>query len=138
MDRGKRRASWNIGDNSITWDYDQETDVLYISFAPGEKATTAVELNDNILLRLNRTEKRAIGLTLMDFSVLVQLTRLGPRTFPLTGLEELEPEWQELVIDLIMSPPVNQVLKLSTYTPSFSEAIPVASVEKPPILAVGN
>ena len=47
--------------------YDKEVDILYISFSPGEKATTAVELNDNILLRLNKEEKRAVGLTLMDF-----------------------------------------------------------------------
>jgi len=116
-----------------TYNYDQEADVLYISFAPGEKATTAVELNDNILLRLNRTEKRAIGLTLMDFSVLVQLTKFGPRNFPLTGLDDLETEWQELVIALITSPPVNQILKVSTYTPSITHSIPVASVERPPI-----
>jgi len=51
-------------------------------------------LNDNILLRFNRAEKRAIGLTLMDFSVLVQVTNFGPRSFPLTGLKELEAEWQ--------------------------------------------
>jgi hypothetical protein len=43
-----------------TYSYDKEADVLYISFSPGEKATTAVELNDNILLRFNRAEKRAI------------------------------------------------------------------------------
>jgi hypothetical protein len=42
-----------------TYSYDKEADVLYISFSPGEKATTAVELNDNILLRFNRAEKRA-------------------------------------------------------------------------------
>lgn len=63
------------------YSYDKEADVLYISFAPGEKATAAVELNENILLRFNRADKRVIGLTLMDFSVLVQLTRLGPRNF---------------------------------------------------------
>lgn len=116
-----------------TYNYDQEADVLYISFAPGEKATTAVELNDNILLRLNRSEKRAIGLTLMDFSVLVQLTQVGPRSFPLSGLDDLEPEWQELVIDLITSPPVNQILKVSSFTPSLTHSIPVAFVERPPI-----
>ena len=116
-----------------TYNYDQDADVLYIAFSPGEKATTAVELNDNILLRFNRTEKRAIGLTLMDFSVLVQLTKLGPRNFPLTGLEDLEPEWQELVIDLITSPPVNQILKVSSFTPSMTTSIPVAFVERPSI-----
>ena len=116
-----------------TYSYDKEADVLYISFSPGEKATAAVELNDNILLRFNRDEKRAIGLTLMDFSVLIQLTNLGPRSFPLSGLQELEPEWQEMVIELITKPPVSQILKVSTYTLSLAEIIPVTFVEKPPI-----
>ncbi len=118
---------------AITYSFDKEADVLYISFAPGEKASTAVELNENILLRFNRAEKRAIGLTLMDFTVLVQLTQLGPRNFPLTGLQDLEPEWRDMVIDIITSPPVNQILKVSVYTPSLAEVIPITSVEKPPI-----
>lgn len=119
--------------NEPTYSYDKEVDVLYISFAPGERATSAVELNDNILLRFNRTEKRAIGLTLMDFSVLVQLTNLGPRSFPLTGLAELEPDWQDIVIEIITTPPVSQILKVSVYTPTLAETVPIALVEKPPI-----
>jgi len=113
-----------------TFSYDKKVDVLYISFSPGEKATTSVELNDNILLRFNRAEKRAIGLTLMDFSVLVQITNLGPRSFPLTGLNELEPDWQETVIEIITKPPVNQILKVSVYTPSMNETVPIAHVEQ--------
>lgn len=116
-----------------TYFYDKEADVLYISFSPGEKATTAVELNDNILLRFNRAEKRAVGLTLMDFSVLVQLTSLGPRNFPLSGLNELELDWQETVVEIITKPPVNQILKVSVYTPSLTETVPVTLVERPPI-----
>ena len=116
-----------------TYFYDKEVDILYVSFAPGEKATSAVELNDNILLRLNAAEKRAIGLTLMDFSVLVQLTNLGQRGFPLTGLNELEPDWQEMVLEIIRKPPVNRILKVLAYTPSLSETIPITLVEKPPI-----
>jgi uncharacterized protein YuzE len=115
------------------YSYDKEADVLYISFSPGEKATSAVELNDNILLRFNRAEKRAVGLTLMDFSVLVQLTNLGPRSFPLTGLNELEPDWQEMVIEMLTRPPVNQILQVSVYTPSLTETIPVTLVARPPI-----
>ena len=117
-----------------TYSYDKEADVLYISFSPGEKPTAAVELNENILLRFNRSEKRAIGLTLMDFSVLVQLTTLGPRSFPLSGLKDLEPEWQETVIEIITSLPVNQILKVSSYMPSSAEIVPITSVEKPPIM----
>jgi len=116
-----------------SYSYDKEADVLYISFAPGEKPTTAVELNENILLRFNLPEKRAIGLTLMDFSILVQVTQLGPRSFPLSGLKDLEPEWREAVIEIITRPPVNQILRVSNYMPSITEEIPITSVEKPPI-----
>lgn len=118
---------------TYTYDYDKEADVLYISFSPGEKPTAAVELNDNILLRFYREEKRAIGLTLMDFSVLVQLTELGPRSFSLGGLTHLEPDWQETVIEIITSPPVNQILKVSSYMPTAAEVVPIMWVERPPI-----
>jgi uncharacterized protein YuzE len=111
------------------YSYDKEGDVLYISFSPGEKATSAVELNDNILLRFNRAEKRAIGLTLMDFSVLVQKTDLGPKNFPLNGLKDLEPEWQETVTDIITKPPVSLILNVSCYLSSLPESVPVGSVE---------
>ena len=116
-----------------TYFYDKEVDVLYILFSHGEKATTAVELNDNILLCFHRVEKRAIGLTLMDFSMLVQLTNLGPRSFPLSGLNELEPDWQDTVIEIITKPPVSHILRVSVYTPSFAETVPIIRVEKPPI-----
>ena len=69
----------------------------------------------------------------MDFSVLVQLTKLGPRSFPLTGLSELEPDWQDTVVEIITTPPVSQILKVSTYTPSIAEAIPITTVEQPPL-----
>ncbi len=113
------------------YNYDQETDILYISFSPGERATTAVELNDNMLLRFNWDERRAVGLTLMDFSVLAQFTKFGPRYFPLTGLADLEEEWQEIVIEIITRPPVNLVLKVSAYMPSPLETIPITAVERP-------
>ena len=115
------------------YSYDKEADVLYISFTPGETPTAAVELHDNILLRFNLAEKRAIGLTLMDFSVLVQMTQLGPRSFPLTGLKDLEPEWQEVVVEILTKPPVNQILRVSSYMPSMAEEVPITSVEKLPI-----
>ena len=115
-----------------TYSYDKEAEILYISFAPGEQPTAAVELNDNILLRFNLVEKYAVGLTLMDFSVLVQMTQLGPRSFPLSGLKDLEPDWQEIVIEIITKPPVNQILRVSSYMPSMAEEVPIISVEKPP------
>ncbi len=114
------------------YSYDKEVDILYISFSPGEKATTGIELNDHMLLRLNRAEKRAIGLTLMDFSILVQMTNVGPRQFPLSGLQDLEPEWLEMALDVLTSPPVNEILKISMYTASANDTVPIALVNPIP------
>lgn len=120
-----------------TYSYDQEADVLYIAFIPGEKPTAAVALHDNILLRFNLTAKYAVGLTLMDFSVLVQMTPLGPRSFPLSGLQDLEPEWRETIIEIITKPPVNQILHVSSYMPSMAEVVPITSIERPPLPVAG-
>jgi hypothetical protein len=114
---------------------DKEADVFYISFAPDQKPTAAVELHETIFLRFNLTEKRAVGLTLMDFSVLLHMTPLGPRSFPLSGLKDLAPAGQETVIEIITKPPVHQILHVSSSMPSMAEAIPISSVEKPPIPA---
>lgn len=122
-------------EQEIVYSYDEEVDILYISFSPGEKATSAVELNDNILLRFNLADKRAVGLTLMDFSVLIQMTELGPRGFPLTGLGDLDAEWREMVLELIKKPPVNQILKLLVYSPSLSEETPLTLIQPIPVPA---
>ncbi|MGH7595243.1 MAG: DUF2283 domain-containing protein [bacterium] len=45
----------------------QKADVLYILFSSGEKATAAVELNDDILLRFNRAEKKSNRLNAYGF-----------------------------------------------------------------------
>jgi uncharacterized protein YuzE len=112
--------------------YDEPSDTLYISFAPGE-AATGIELNEQILLRVNKAERRAVGLTIFDYSVLAQPTELGLRNLPLSGLSELSPELRELAFEIIRTPLVQDILSLSAYTPSAVEAIPIASL-KPTIL----
>jgi hypothetical protein len=82
---------------------------LKIAFAPGEQATTAVELNDNILLRFNWEERRAVGVTLMDVSLLPAAASSGG--LPLTGLTDLKPEWQAVAIALLDSPQVRDALR---------------------------
>ncbi len=53
----------------IHFAYDEEGDIMEIVFND-RQATCAVELTDNILLRFNLEGRQAIGLTLLDFSVL--------------------------------------------------------------------
>jgi len=115
---------------SPSYFYDEEGDILYVSFWPGEKGT-GVELNDNILLRLDKDKRRALGLTFFDFSILIQKTELGPRGFPLTGLAEIPEELREIVITIITTPPVSHFLKIMVYSPNLTEAIPITYVEKP-------
>ena len=114
--------------NKPIFNYDKMSDTLYISFAPGEKAT-GIELNDHILLRINKQECRIIGLTFLDYSLLTQRTEVGPRSFPLTGLAELSDELREMVLEILQRPPVSDILFLSSYTPSIAETIPITSLQ---------
>ena len=109
------------------FNYDETSDTLYVSFSPGEKAT-GIELNDHILLRIDRDEHRAIGLTIFEYSLPAQKTDLGPRSFPLHGLNELSDDLREIVLKVLLSPPVNTILSLSAYTPSVVEMIPITSL----------
>lgn len=113
--------------NKSILNYDEESDTLYVSFDPGKKAT-GIELNDQMLLRINKKEKKAVGVTLFNYSVLAQPTAIGQRSFPLTGLTLLPEHVQEMVVQILRTPPVNEVLWLSSYTPSLTETMPIASL----------
>jgi uncharacterized protein YuzE len=117
------------------FNYDQVSDMLYVSFAPGENAT-GIELNEHILLRINKNERRAVGLTFFEYSLLVQKTELGPRSFPLTGLAQLSDELKAIVVGILGKPPVSDILSVSAYTPSFVETIPITSLQSVPGVAV--
>ena len=124
-------SPYSHADAEIHYDYDQDVDILYVSFGSGLPATSAVELNQNILLRFNLEERRSVGVTLMDFSVLTQTTPMGPRHFSLSGLQELDPDWQDIVLDLLSTPPVNYILTISAYTASANEMVPIVAIENP-------
>ncbi|MBT9439878.1 MAG: hypothetical protein GAS50_11920 [Desulfobacterales bacterium] len=80
-------------------------------------------------------ERRAIGLTFLEYSLLAQKTEVGPRSFPLTSLSELSEELREIVLYILLRPPVSDILSLSTYTPSIVEAIPIISLQPVAIAA---
>jgi uncharacterized protein YuzE len=109
--------------------YDEMSDTMYISFAPGDIGT-GIELNEHILLRVDESGKRAVGITLFDYSVLAQPTEIGFRSLPLNGLSELPPEAREQVLEILLSSPVQEVLSLSAYTPSIVETIPITSLRQ--------
>ena len=116
------------------FNYDELSDSLYVSFEPGETAT-GIELNEHILLRINKQERRAIGLTFFEYSILAQRTEVGPRSFPLTGLAELSNELRAIVLEILLRPPVSEILLLSAYTPSMIETIPITSLQPVPTVS---
>ncbi len=114
------------------FNYDEMSDTLYVSFAPGE-AATGIELNDHILLRIDKQKRRAVGLTFFDYSILAQRTEVGPRSFPLVGLAELSDELRDIILEILLNPPVSEILLLSAYTPSLMETIPITSLQPVPL-----
>jgi hypothetical protein len=92
------------------------------------KKATGIELNENLLLRINKAERRAIGLTVFNYSILAQKTATGIRSVPLSGLAELSENLRELALDILRRPPVKAFLTVSTYTPSYRENIPIATL----------
>ena len=116
--------------------YDEMSDALHVTFEAGTQAT-GIELNDNILLRIDKSRRKAIGLTFFNYSILIQKADFGPRSFPLTGISALSGELQEMVMEIISTSPVKEILSLSTYTPSLAEAIPITLLHLPEAQSAG-
>ena len=113
-----------------TTNYVEISDTFYMSFIPGQIAT-GIEMNEHILLRIDKENRKAVGITFLNYSILVQKADFGPHSFPLTGLTKLSDETREIVMEIFESTPVKKILSLSTYTASFSEAIPITLLHLP-------
>lgn len=115
--------------NDPIFKYDELSDTMYITFASDEHGT-GIELNDNILLRINEEKRHVVGLTVFNYSVLAQPTEIGLRSLPLGGLNDLPTETRDLVIEILMNSPVREILSLSAFTPSMVETIPITSLQR--------
>lgn len=119
--------------NEPRYNYDEESDTLSITFPPTEKST-GIELTDHIVVHINKAARRIVRLTLLDYSILVQQTEFGPRTFPMTGLTESTEEMRELLFDILRQQPVSEVLRIAAYTPKDGQIIPTVLVQ--PVIAI--
>jgi len=111
--------------SEIKTDYDEEADVLYVSFGKSEHVT-GVELADNILLRLDTgkttgTPPRAIGLTFVSFARMMEHYRNTPLSVPLANLRNLPEDLWQAVVTVLTTPPVNDFLSVGL---SFSPHVP--------------
>jgi hypothetical protein len=112
--------------SEIKINYDEEADVLYVSFGRSEHVT-GVELADNILLRLDTgqatgTPPKAVGLTFISFSHMMEHYQGKPLNVPLANLRSLPEELWQAVLAITTTPPVSDFLGVGL---SLSPRIPL-------------
>ena len=112
--------------------YDELSDTLTVSFKSGVLAT-GIELTDHILLRIARPEKKAVSLVFFEYSILAQETDMGRRSFPLADLSHLSDELREIVFEILLNKPICDFLRVSAYTVSLAETIPIISLQPIPV-----
>jgi len=91
--------------------YDEEGDILYMSFGSNRSASS-LSLNDNVVLRYDAQAHEAVGMTIIGFSDLLALERRA-KMLSLRNLAELPHELGALVWDLVTQPPVNLYLQVT-------------------------
>lgn len=109
---------------ATVYEYDEPSDTLEVVFVP-DVTSTEIKLNDQILVHIDEEARRAVGLTLFGYSVIGQEKEGAPQNFPLTGLNELDPDKLGLVLQVLTTPPVTEILRLNEYPPSTVEIVPV-------------
>ncbi|OIN92968.1 MAG: hypothetical protein COS37_05020 [Anaerolineae bacterium CG03_land_8_20_14_0_80_58_20] len=99
------------------FDFDEEADVLYVSFGRSEHVRY-VNLADNIVLRLDTGQEtgqppRAVGLTFTSFQAMRENLAGRPVTVPLANLRNLPDEVWQAVVSVISTAPVSDVLDVA-------------------------
>ncbi len=90
--------------SGIKINYDSEGDILDVIFSISiPKRRTAIELNDNIILFMDIGFKKAIGLTVLSYSKLLQ-KRLK------FDLDQLPGDRREKLTKLLLKSPINLIL----------------------------
>ncbi|WP_373526628.1 hypothetical protein [Nostoc sp.] len=112
--------------------YDEASDTLTVCFESGLKAT-GVELTEHILLRINKQQRSCVSMVFFEYSVLAQQTEMGTRSFPISDLSQIASNFREIIFEILLTPPVSDFLKLSAYTVSLAETIPIVSIQPIPV-----
>lgn len=121
--------------NETQVNYDQDADVLYVSFGRSEHVT-GVELADNILLRLDTgkasgTAPSAVGLTFISFARMMAHHRNKSLSVPLAKLRNLPDDLWQAVLTVLTTSPVSDFLgirlSLSPQAPPLPECTVIRS-----------
>jgi hypothetical protein len=112
------------------FNYDEEADVMYVSFERSENVRY-VNLTDNIILRLDTGQEtghppKAVGLTFISYQAMRQRLAGQPIIVPLTNLRNLPDELWQAVVSVISSAPVTDILDVA-----FSLAVQLPELPAP-------
>ncbi len=117
---------------SVHYEYDKVGDVLDIYFGENKRAWT-IELTENIMISIDHQTGKVVSLTLLDFTELVRPTPVGPRSFPLTGLDTLPADERDLVIQVLTASPVSALLDVSLVLSPPASPLPIIHLERRPV-----
>ena len=111
------------------YNYDEEADVLYVSFGQSEHVT-GIELAPNVLLRLDtgkasQQTPRPIGLTLISYSRLRERLHGQALSVSLDELRNLPGDVWQAVVAVVTTPPVSEILGVA-----FTISLPNPAVHK--------
>lgn len=63
-------------DQSVHWDYDEEADVLYVSFGEPRPAI-GIDAGDGVIVRYDETVGRVVGLTVVGLRARIAREKSG-------------------------------------------------------------
>ena len=121
--------------NTPKINYDEEADVLYVSFGRSEHVT-GVELTEHILLRLvtgkeSGSAPRAVGLTFISLARMIAHEGNRPVSIPWSKLSKLPTDLRQAVLAVVTTPPVSDFLSvglsLSLEVPSLPQRLKMAA-----------
>jgi hypothetical protein len=118
------------GDTALL-SYDDEGDILEIFFVDAP-ATASVALNDNIILRFDRTQGRPLSLAVVGVTALTQRQEFGRPVLALEGLEKLPEADRARILHMLQASPLNMVLQLYSFKQKErGRTIPLAVLAQP-------
>ncbi|MFN8442532.1 MAG: DUF2283 domain-containing protein [Caldilineaceae bacterium] len=108
--------------------YDEEADVLYISFGRSQHVT-GIKLADNVLLRVDtgksdQSAPRAIGLTFVSFNQMMARQGNTSLNIPTANLRNLPEGLSQIVWNILSSAPVSDYLAVGLSLSPQSIALP--------------
>jgi hypothetical protein len=112
---------------SYNYHYHSDADILEVFFHR-EISTAAVNLIPDIIFHFRPEDNRPISLIFNNYSHLAQQDEFGPQAFRLE-VDRWPKAWQNTVRQMLLQPPLNEWLTISSYHPPQAQPILLAVIQ---------